>query len=596
MIAVMFYFLFVLSIRTQNQLETSELINALLKTLHIDQNTPELLNSSNTKSNLTSSNLNIYKSSFNEIDLKDLTEINSTLTSAQPLIANNKNNGDNVTPNGDYKNDAESINIHDLIRENSIDLSHLIGKLKHFSPKEEHDESISHNKLDNSSLDTKFNDSENTSNKDAYKNISLLSENYNLNEISPEKTFRLVKNEAGQLVLIENIPKSNKLNKHQNESNPVSRQSLQVMSLAQALYSPYSTDKNLIDFHLRGHNGKDGDAGPPGPPGDIGFKGHQGLRGVKGPPGNCQNEIMTLEQCNKDEIDKLMVKVEYLDKICNKMVTPEPFSPQGDIGSNSNPSIDCEYILRHEPNSKSGVYWLMINNNRFQAWCEFIVGNTINPVDESALDVLEIPKGGWTLVARVRGQSSDWSPVSDNWKSEEVFNEDTSWDSMATDSMKSKAYSLVVNNAILVCFSGRLQGCAPFTHRMNITLSEIFNKHFGIVVDEQYSFASLMKVIGKSCDISALRQSWCGLNVANICDPKVADPNQKPPTTTHVVRIGCIGDKTATCFPDDYAMGIGVTSCKDGFGCSGVGPSKNMHYRCDYVFGAFSQTAFIYVK
>lgn len=161
--------------------------------------------------------------------------------------------------------------------------------------------------------------------------------------------------------------------------------------------------------------------------------------------------------------------------------------------------------------------------------------------------------------------------------------------------MKNVGYNLIKSNVLLLCFAGRNQHCAPMTHGKNVPLRRLFKDFYGVVVEEQYTMATFLKAIGKSCDLSKQRQSWCGLNVANVCDAKKENPNEKPPKTTHIVRIGCIGDTTATCFPDDYAIGVGVTSCKDGYGCSNVGNSKNLHYRCDYVYGAFSQTAFIYV-
>lgn len=195
----------------------------------------------------------------------------------------------------------------------------------------------------------------------------------------------------------------------------------------------------------------------------------------------------------------------------------------------------------------------------------------------------------------MKGQATDWSPVSDLWANNDTLNEGTAPDIKRTISMKNIGYNLIKSNVLLLCFTGPETGCAPFTHGKNIPLQRLFATKFGVVPDEQYTMAPFMKAIGKSCDLSILRQSWCGLNLANVCDAKRANPNDKPPQTTHIVRIGCIGDRTATCFPDDYAIGIGVTSCKDGFGCSNVGPSKNMHYRCDYVYGAFSQTAYIYV-
>lgn len=147
----------------------------------------------------------------------------------------------------------------------------------------------------------------------------------------------------------------------------------------------------------------------------------------------------------------------------------------------------------------------------------------------------------------------------------------------------------------MLCLTGHDTGCAPFTHKRSMSLAHLFKTQFGVVPDEQYSFATLLKAFGKSCDLSVLRQGWCGLNLGDTCDPTNNDPNKKPVSTTHIARIGCIGDIQATCFPDDYALGVGVSSCKDGYGCENVGDSKNMHYRCDYVHGTLMHTAFLYV-
>jgi len=185
--------------------------------------------------------------------------------------------------------------------------------------------------------------------------------------------------------------------------------------------------------------------------------------------------------------------------------------------------------------------------------------------------------------------------VSDLWSNDETLNEATAADKKATVSMKNVGWNLIKSNVLLLCFSGHDSHCAPMTHGKDTNLRKLFQDHYGVVVDEQYTMATFLKGIGKSCDLSKQRMSWCGLNLADVCNAKKANPNERPPKTTHIVRIGCIGDATPTCFPDDYAIGVGVTSCKDGFGCSNVGQSKNLHYRCDYVYGAFSQTAYIFV-
>ena len=135
--------------------------------------------------------------------------------------------------------------------------------------------------------------------------------------------------------------------------------------------------------------------------------------------------------------------------------------------------------------------------------------------------------GGWTLVARVKGQATDWSPVSDLWANNETLNEGTAGDTKSTISMKNVAYNLIKSDVLLLCFTGRNTGCARFTHNKNMPLQKLFSTQFGVVPDEQYTFAPFMKAISKSCDLATLRQSWCGLNVANVCDAKKANPNEK---------------------------------------------------------------------
>ncbi|XP_015757733.1 PREDICTED: uncharacterized protein LOC107337126, partial [Acropora digitifera] len=200
--------------------------------------------------------------------------------------------------------------------------------------------------------------------------------------------------------------------------------------------------------------------------------------------------------------------------------------------------------------------------------------------------------GGWTLVARINGGSDEFSPVSENWANDKTFNDNTSPDTTQKTSMKNQGWSSLPCNKILVCLTGPTTSCASFTHNKNMSLTDLFKRQFGIVPTEQYTFATLLKAFGKSCDLSVLRQGWCGLNLANTCNPQKDNPNVIPVKTTHIARIGCIGDQQATCFPDDFAFGIGVSSCKDGYGCTAVGKSKNLHYRCNYVHGTLMETAF----
>ncbi|XP_065062026.1 uncharacterized protein LOC135688898 isoform X1 [Rhopilema esculentum] len=377
--------------------------------------------------------------------------------------------------------------------------------------------------------------------------------------------------------------------KPENSVGATNRQQLQLTTLAQALYSPFPGD-NILHLHLKGKDGKDGKQGQKGHTGPPGTVGPQGPKGPKGEAGTCAKEVTHQPYtCTPDEIDSLTSRVDYLEKICKKQAPISQIKPSGEKGEPGNPMPSCQSIYEKNKDAKSGAYWLMVNGVRFKTWCEFIKGGG---TDEDRRPGLA---GGWTLVARIKGQETDWSPISENWASNQTLNDKTAYDVTKTTSMKNMGYVLLNSNVLLVCFTGRNTGCAPFTHSRNMPLAKLFSTQFGVVPDEQYTFATFMKAVGKSCDLSILRQSWCGLNLANVCDAKKGDPNEKPPKTTHIARIGCIGDRTATCFPDDYAIGIGVTSCKDGFGCSNVGPSKNMHYRCDYVYGAFSQTAYLYV-
>jgi len=379
------------------------------------------------------------------------------------------------------------------------------------------------------------------------------------------------------------------MRKPSNAVGGTNRQQLQLTSLAQALYSPFPGD-NTLHLHLKGKDGKDGKPGQKGHSGTPGPPGPPGSKGPKGEPGTCAKEVTHQPYtCTPDEIDSLSSRVDYLEKICKKQAPVSKIKPDGEKGGEGNPMPSCQSIYEKNPNAKSGAYWLMVNGIRFKTWCEFVKGSGTDEDKRPGL------AGGWTLVARIKGQATDWSPISENWASNQTLNDKTAYDVTKTTSMKNMGYVLLNSNVLLLCFTGRNTGCAPFTHGRNMPLAKLFSTQFGVVPDEQYTFATFMKAVGKSCDLSILRQSWCGLNLANVCDAKKGDPNEIPPRTTHIVRIGCIGDRTATCFPDDYAIGIGVTSCKDGFGCSNAGASKNMHYRCDYVYGAFSQTAYLYV-
>lgn len=202
---------------------------------------------------------------------------------------------------------------------------------------------------------------------------------------------------------------------------------------------------------------------------------------------------------------------------------------------------------------------------------------------------------GWTLVARVQGLGIGFSPVSNIWADSSTINEPTSPDKTAVTSMKNRGWSELKQNSIRVCYDGVDSHCADFTHNKDITLTELFNNQFGVEVDEKYTFDSLLKAFGKKCDTGRMVRQWCGLNVASICHPQDINPNLNP--TNHIARIGCVGDILSTCGPDDFALGIGVSSCYDRYGCAKVGPlTHNLHYACVPHYGAYNHTSFIYVN
>ena len=303
--------------------------------------------------------------------------------------------------------------------------------------------------------------------------------------------------------------------------------------------------------------------------------------------------------------------------------------------------------------------------------------------------------GGWTLVARVEGMSGDFSPTSPLWANEDVVSPWDAADLTRTTSMKNPGWFSVSNQAVRLCYSGPRSNCATFTHNRGLTLTQFFGSQFAVEVQEQYTFESLMKKLGKHLDLGHLKtvsmlffitsycgrpeesainlqvaityawhgcsqhsfgfpitrsnrhlitrvltlyhmkltqsiasrhqrsissnflpplilklvcfwnnmslisQEWCGLNLGNLCN-LVADPNREP--GTHICRIGCIGDTSLPrspngCNPDDYALGIGVSSCNSPGGCHGhVSKTSSLHYSMYSRYGDYQQTAFIYVK
>ncbi|XP_062505932.1 angiopoietin-2-like isoform X2 [Corticium candelabrum] len=205
--------------------------------------------------------------------------------------------------------------------------------------------------------------------------------------------------------------------------------------------------------------------------------------------------------------------------------------------------------------------------------------------------------GGWTLVARAHGNSSEWAPASQYWYNNTLIAPDTAADVSAVSSMKSKGWLSINGQKVKVCYNGTHTNCAVFTHNLGISLSQLFANNFGVTVAENYDFRTLEAAFGviPSFTYSANHQ-WCGLNLGDGCahgtNPNVAERHT-------ICRIGCIGDNSgqSMCRLDDYALGIGVSSCYDGYDCYATGTTtENLHYRDWLNFGFFPQTAFIYMQ
>ena len=113
--------------------------------------------------------------------------------------------------------------------------------------------------------------------------------------------------------------------------------------------------------------------------------------------------------------------------------------------------------------------------------------------------------GGWTLVARVQGMSGDFSPTSPLWANEDVVSPWDAADLTRTTSMKNPGWFSVSNQVVRVCYSGPRSNCATFTHNRGLTLTQFFGSQFAVEVQEQYTFESLMKKLGKHLDLGHLK-------------------------------------------------------------------------------------------
>jgi len=107
--------------------------------------------------------------------------------------------------------------------------------------------------------------------------------------------------------------------KTSSEEKGNNRQQMQLTTLSQALYSPFPSDHNTLQLHLKGKDGKDGKAGNKGPMGPVGPKGQSGPQGTKGDPGTCSAQVNGLFECTPDMLDTLSNRIDYLEKICQKV-------------------------------------------------------------------------------------------------------------------------------------------------------------------------------------------------------------------------------------------------------------------------------------
>lgn len=112
---------------------------------------------------------------------------------------------------------------------------------------------------------------------------------------------------------------------------------------------------------------------------------------------------------------------------------------------------------------------------------------------------------GWTLVARIAGMSGDFSPTSPLWANEDVVSPWDAADLTKTSSMKNPGWFSVANQVLRVCYSGPRSDCATFTHNRGLTLTQLFGTQFAIEVQEEYTFETLMKKLGKHLDLGHLK-------------------------------------------------------------------------------------------
>lgn len=197
------------------------------------------------------------------------------------------------------------------------------------------------------------------------------------------------------------------------------------------------------------------------------------------------------------------------------------------------------------------------------------------------------------------GKGNEFSPTSSHWYSSSVINPGNSADLNAKGTMKNEGWSTVTGNKLELCYGGPFTDCAVFTHNRNMTLANLFATQFLVSVTENHTFSGLIGLLGVGSSFhqysTTLMKERCGLNFGDGCDANVS-PNTGGRHT--ISRIGCIGDQSLNrCQLDDFALGVGVNSCTDGYGCKKTeANTKNLFYSDFNIHGNFQKVVFIYVQ
>ena len=169
--------------------------------------------------------------------------------------------------------------------------------------------------------------------------------------------------------------------------------------------------------------------------------------------------------------------------------------------------------------------------------------------------------------------------------------------------MKNEGWMTVKGRKLKLCSDSPHERCAVFTHNRQVSLDELFRNKFGVEVVEDYSLQTLSEVLGvtmpENLQNSKVASEWCGLNLGDGCN-HASNPNVGSHHT--ICRIGCVGDLETDCRYDNFALGVGVSSCQDRHGCYAAGANTpSLHYAVHVTggdgdgHGSFAQTAFIYV-